>query len=77
MQRKPATISHVISGCKIFAVNIYTFRHNQVATYLHWNIIKDKGFNVLENWLQHRPIESVIKEKSTITQDMKIITGTK
>ena len=45
-KEKPGTIAHVTF-----------FRHNQVASYLHWNILKDRGIVVSENWLQHKPVE--------------------
>ena len=48
-KEKTETIAHIVSGCKMLAANKYTFRHNQVATYLHWNILRDRGFSVPEN----------------------------
>ena len=72
---KKKAISHIISGCKMLAANKYTFRHNQVATYIRWNILNDNGIDVLDNWLLYKPKESTIKDKITATWDMSIITG--
>ena len=71
------TISHVISGCKMLAANKYTFRHNQVATYVHWNILRDRGHIVTENWIHHKPKPTVTVDDVTITWDYPIITDKK
>ena len=76
-KEKSETVAHIVSGCKMLAANKYTFRHNQVATYLHWNIMRDRGFEVTENWLMHKPQESVTRGGVTITWDMAIITDKK
>ena len=76
-KEKPETVAHIVSGCKMLAANKYTFRHNQVATYIHWNILKDRGFQVSENWLLHKPKETMTKEGVTVTWDMAIITDKK
>jgi len=76
-KEKPETVAHIVSGCKMLAANKYTFRHNQVATYLHWHILKDKGIDVPENWIQHKPKETTTKGSTTITWDMSIITDKK
>ena len=72
-KEQPETIAHVISGCKMLAANKYTFRHNQVAKYVHWNILKDNNIKVDDNWLKHEPKDSVINGDTTITWDMSII----
>ena len=41
------------------------------------NILKDRGIVVSENWLQQKPVESVVKDEYTITWDMQIITDKK
>ena len=33
----------------------YTYRHNQIATYIHWWILKDLGSNVKDTWQEHTP----------------------
>ena len=76
-KEKSETVAHIVSGCKMLAANKYTFRHNQVAKYLHWNIIRDRGFSVPENLLLHKPKKLVTKGGVTITWDMVIITDKK
>lgn len=72
-KEQPERIAHVISGCKMLAANKYTFRHNQVAKYVHWNILKDNDIKVDDNRLKHEPKESVINGGKTITWDISII----
>lgn len=76
-KEEPETISHIVLGCKMLAASKYTFRHNQIAKYIHWNILKDNGFKVVNNWIQHKPKESTIINNMTITWDMSIITDKK
>ena len=76
-KEKPETIAHIVSGCKMLAANKYTFRHNQVATYIHWNILKDRGMKVPENWLLHKPKVTTTEGGVTVTWDMPIITDKK
>ena len=76
-KERPETVAHIVSGCKMLAANKYTFRHNQVATYLHWNILRDRGFKVTENWLLHKTQELVTRGGVTITWDMAITTDKK
>ena len=35
------TIAHIVSGCTMLAGTQYMYRHNQVAKYVHWNILND------------------------------------
>ena len=43
------TVSHIVSGCKILCATQYMYRHNQVAKYLYWNILRDLKINVSES----------------------------
>jgi len=76
-KEKNETVTHVVSGCKMLAANKYTFRHNQVATYVHWNILRDRGIEVTKNWLHHKPITTVTIDDVTIMWDLPIITDKK
>ena len=76
-KEKSETVAHIVLGCNMLGENKYTFQHNQVAKCLHWNIMRDRGFSVPENWLLHKPKESVTKGGVTITWDMTIITDKK
>jgi hypothetical protein len=71
------TVHHIVSGCKMLAGTQYTFRHNQVAKYVHWCILKDRGVNVSESWLQHSPHDTVTINGDIIMWDVPIITDKK
>ena len=49
-KEKPETISHIVSGCKCLAGTKYTNQHDKVGKYIHWNLLKDRGINVCEDW---------------------------
>ena len=71
------TVHHIVSGCKMLAGTQYTFRHNQVAKYVHWWILKDRGINVSESWLKHTPLDTVSAGKDIIMWDVAITTDKK
>ena len=71
------TISHIVSGCKMLAGTQYMYRHNQVAQYLHWNILSDLNIEVSDSWLNHKPIESINKDGINIMWDSYLITDKK
>ena len=41
----------------------YTYRHNQVAKYVHWCILKEKGIEVTESWMKHEPKNVTTKDR--------------
>ena len=65
---------HIVSGCKILCNNKYLFRHNQVGTYLHWQILKNRGAKVCQSWLKHKPQDIVIIGATTIYWDQDLVT---
>ena len=71
------TVQHIVSGCKMLCANQYTFRHNQVAKYIHWTVLRDLDIKVSDSWLKHQPAESVSKDGVTVMWDMFIITDKK
>ena len=71
------TIHHIVSGCKMLAANQYTYRHNQVAKYIHWWILKDLGVKVTESWTEHEPKDNVLHNGISILWDKSIITDKK
>lgn len=71
------TVSHIISGCKMLAGTQYLHRHNQVAKYIHWNILRDNGINTTERWLDHKPTEITTKGNLNILRDSYIHTDKK
>ena len=68
------TVHHIVAGCKMLAGTKYTYRHNQVAKYVHWCILMDKGINVTESWLNHKPESVTTKDDVIIMWDTAIIT---
>eukprot|EP00957_Ditylum_brightwellii_P132738 10121941-Ditylum_brightwellii.AAC.1 len=73
-QQKDETVLHIISKCPKLAGTKYTKRHNYVARYIHWYLLKKRGIEVAAQWWNHVPIASVINGDTTITWDLKIIT---
>ena len=61
-KEKPETVHHIVSGCNILCVTQYLYWHNQVAKYIHWQILKDLNVEVPESWLKHIPSEVTIKD---------------
>eukprot|EP00957_Ditylum_brightwellii_P002546 195681-Ditylum_brightwellii.AAC.1 len=42
-QQKDETVQHIVSACPKLAGTKYTKRHNDVAQYVHWNLLKERG----------------------------------
>ena len=61
----------------MLAANQYTFRHNEVCKYLHWQILKDQGLKITESWQKHVPVDTVIHNGIEIMWDKTIITDKK
>eukprot|EP00957_Ditylum_brightwellii_P049734 3771591-Ditylum_brightwellii.AAC.1 len=72
-QQKDETTWHILSGCSKLAGSKYTQRHNKVAQYVHWNLLKECGIPVIPQWYKHSPILSVIDGKTAITCDLKMV----
>ena len=68
------SIEHITSGCPVLAVNEYLNRHNKVAAYVHYNILKHYKISVVENWYDHKPKTVTNNENVTILWDMPIST---
>ena len=76
-REQPETISHIVSGCKCLAGTKYTNRHDKVDTYIHWNILKDLGVQVCDEWFKHKP-EKVLEHGDTVVMwDSPLITEKK
>lgn len=71
------TVHHIVSGCKMLTGTQYTYRHNQVAKYVHWVVLKDRGVNVSESWIKHEPKDTVTVGEDIILWDVSIITDKK
>lgn len=67
-------VNHIIAGCPILAPVEYLHRHNKVASYLHWTILKDLGAEVTEHWYEHAPQKVTNVQDTVIMWDMAIYT---
>ena len=65
---------HIVSGCKMLCNNKYLFRHNQICTYLHCHLLRDRGSKVSQSWLKHKPAEVVHIGDTIIYWDQTLIT---
>jgi hypothetical protein len=71
------TVQHIVSGCKMLAGTQYIHRHNQVAKYLHWNILRDLKQKVSDSWLKHEPRESITIDGVNVMWDSYLLTDRK
>jgi hypothetical protein len=67
-------VSHIVSGCSMLVGKQYLERHNRVATYIHWQLLKQANFNVTEKWYQHQPRSVEENDNMVIMWDFPIIT---
>eukprot|EP00957_Ditylum_brightwellii_P057355 4349336-Ditylum_brightwellii.AAC.1 len=72
-QQKDETTRHIVSGCSNLAGSEYTQHHNEVAQYVHWNLLMEHGTPITPQWYRHSPTPSVIDGKTTITWDLKMV----
>jgi hypothetical protein len=67
-------ISHIVSSCPILASKQYLDRHNRVATYIHWHLLKISNIEVSKKWYEHQPRSVTEKDNIVIMWDFPIIT---
>ena len=68
------TIEHITSGCPILAKTEYLKRHNNVATYIHHQILQHYNIECTAKWYEHEPKTVTTYEDKTILGDMPIST---
>lgn len=71
---KEETISHILSGCTTLAATEYTYRHNKIASYIHWLMCKELGTEVQDKWYDHEPQPVINTQDCTIMWDHSIRT---
>ena len=76
-KENPETIAHVVSSCKCLAGTKYMKRHDKVGTYIHWNLLKDRGIEVCKDWFKHVPEKTVECGETIIMWDYPITTDKK
>eukprot|EP00957_Ditylum_brightwellii_P112428 8571287-Ditylum_brightwellii.AAC.1 len=60
-------LQHIVSARPKLAGTKYTKLHNDVTSYIHWNLLKERGIEVHAQWWKHVPIASVLDRDTTIT----------
>ena len=73
-RKKPETIAHLISGCECLVGTKYTNRHDKVGKYIHWNLLKDRGIKVSNDWFKHEPEKVTECGDTTILWDQALPT---
>ena len=53
---KGESISHVVSECKKLAQSEYKKRHDNVAKYIHWELLGQFLMERSEKWYEHKPV---------------------
>lgn len=66
-------ISHIVAGYSVLALTEYTNRHNNVASYIHWNKTRWMGSSVPDKYYDHVP-QIVTTRQATLLWDFPIIT---
>jgi hypothetical protein len=67
-------VNHIVSGCSVLAKTDYNHRHNRLAGYLHWSMLKDLGLPTSEHWYEHQAEKVVESEEVMIMYDMAVNT---
>ena len=71
---KDETIHHIVSGCSNLAQKEYKRRHDCVARALHWDILRQRGFEMSDKWYQHEPESVVENERFKVLWDFTVQT---
>ena len=71
------TVHHLVSGCTMLAGTKYKHRHDTIAKYIHWCLLKEHGAPHCPNWLQHKPEHTCVTDKVDIYWDVPLLTDRK
>ena len=71
------TVDHIVAGCSAMAPTDYTYRHNQVASIIHWNICRHFQVPVECRWYRHQPDRLVETDDIVVMWDTTIPTAGK
>eukprot|EP00112_Aurelia_sp_Birch-Aquarium-sp1_P026566 Seg95.4 transcript_id=Seg95.4/GoldUCD/mRNA.D3Y31 product="hypothetical protein" protein_id=Seg95.4/GoldUCD/D3Y31 len=73
-REKDETIYHIVSGCSNLAQREHKRRHDCVARALHWDILRQRGFETSDKWYQHQPGTVVENEQFKVLCDFAVQT---
>ena len=76
-KRAPESVQHIVSGCTLLAQKEYKYRHDRVASRLHWELCKENHLEYSVNWYDHKPESVQENEKVKILWDMTMFTDRK
>lgn len=67
--KKGESISHVVSECKKLAQSEYKKRHDNVAKYIHWELLGQFLMERSEKWYEHKPVGVMERNGVTVMWD--------
>ena len=69
------TIQHLMAGCLTLALTSYLYRHNLVASVIHWHLCHTFGIHATANrWYSYQPLPVVKNARAEILWDFRVIT---
>lgn len=69
---KGESISHVVSECKKLAQSEYKKRHDNVAKYIHWELLGQFLMERSEKWYEHKPVGVMERNGVTVMWDFMV-----
>ena len=70
------TILHLLSSCPSLAVSAYLYRHNLVASVLHWHLSKMYSFPLrATSWFTHKPQPVVENSNAKLLWDFSLMSA--
>ena len=70
------TILHLLSSCPSLAVSTYLYRHNLVASVLHWHLSKMYSFPLrATSWFTHKPQPVVENSNAKLLWDFSLVSA--
>eukprot|EP00957_Ditylum_brightwellii_P164194 12501170-Ditylum_brightwellii.AAC.1 len=74
-QQENETVTHLVRGCKKLLKSKIMDRHNNVACYVHWCLLKDRKHPVSTRWEDHKlPKTMLLDGSTTVMWDKTILT---
>eukprot|EP00957_Ditylum_brightwellii_P184347 14041629-Ditylum_brightwellii.AAC.1 len=64
-QQENETLTHLVRGYKKLLKSKIMDRHNNVARYVHWCLLKDRHYPMLARWEDCRPPKTMLLDDST------------